>query len=293
MLEEFASAKVNLTLEVHGRLPNGYHALQSLVAFAGAVGDPLTLEPGPLLALETCGTQAAAIAGTNLVTTVIEAAQRAMPDLTVGTFRLEKRLPIASGIGGGSADAAAALRLLARANKIADPEAAFAAIAAGIGADIPVCLGGKGRQAAFMSGIGEQVWRPHRGQLLPPEGLASILVNPRVPVPTGDVFKALAAAVIPSAPPAQPPGSFNTTGACLAFLADSRNDLEAPAITAVPVIADVLAALRQLPGCRLARMSGSGATCFALFDEMAAADDAARGLRLAQPAWWVEPARLT
>ena len=294
MLKEFASAKVNLTLEVHGRVPTGYHALNSLVAFAGAVGDRLTLEPGPGLALEVYGPEAPGIVGANnLVTTVVEAARRANPDLIAGTFRLDKWLPIASGIGGGSADAAAALRALARANGIADAEAAFAAMAGGIGADIPVCIGGNGSQAAFMSGIGDQVWRPSTGSVLPPDGLAAILVNPRVPVPTGTVFKKLAAFPIASVPVSQAPPSFATANDCLAFIASSRNDLEAPAIGEVPVIADVLAALRQLPRCRLARMSGSGATCFALFDAMASAHDAAHRLSKVQPDWWVEAARLT
>ena len=268
MIEEFASAKINLTLEVFGRLPNGYHVLKSLVGFAVDAGDRLTLEPGPNLALETRGAEAAAIDGTNLITTVAEAVLRAAPGLTAGTFRLEKRLPIASGIGGGSADAAAAIRAIARASNIADPEAAFSAIAAGIGADIPVCIGGNGRQAAFMSGIGDNVWRPPSGTLLPPGGLAAVLVNPRVPVSTGAVFKALAAPASTVETEIEPPAPFATPDQCLAYIAESRNDLEEPAIGAVPVIADVLAALRGLPGCRLARMSGSGATCCALFDGM-------------------------
>ena len=292
-IREFAAAKINLTLEVLGRRPDGYHELISLVAFARDVGDWLMLEPGPALKVETCGPEAIAIDGANLVFTAVEAIQRANPKIEAGAFRLEKHLPVAAGLGGGSADAAAAIRAIARLNDIADAEAVFGALAGGIGADIPVCIGGGGRQAALMSGIGARVWRPAQSPLLPPEGLAAVLVNPRVPVPTGAVFAALAAPGLTSAPDARPLAPFASASACLAYIAASRNDLEAPALTIAPTIAAVLDALRERPACRLARMSGSGATCFGLFEEIGEARSAVAALRHAHPDWWIEATRLS
>ncbi|MGI9475838.1 MAG: 4-(cytidine 5'-diphospho)-2-C-methyl-D-erythritol kinase [Hyphomicrobiaceae bacterium] len=292
-IREFAAAKINLTLEVLGRRSDGYHELISFVAFARDVGDWLTLAPGPAPNVETFGPEAIAIDGANLVMTVVEAMQRADPMLLAGTFRLEKYLPVAAGVGGGSADAAAAIRAIARLNNVTDAEIAFAALAAGIGADIPVCIGGNGQQAAIMSGIGERVWRPAQGALLAPGDLAAVLVNPRVPVPTAGVFAALAAPKQASAPKAQRLAPFASASACLAYIAASRNDLEVPAITIAPVIADVLGALRRLPACRLARMSGSGATCFGLFEKIEEARSAAAALRRAHPDWWIEATRLT
>lgn len=290
----FAAAKVNLTLEILGRRSDGYHALRSLVAFALDAGDRLTLEPSTQLELETTGPEATAIEGGNLVLTVAEAIQRAEPATRLGIFRLEKHLPVAAGLGGGSADAAAAIRAIARLNGISDPEAAYGALVAGIGADIPVCIGGDGRRAAFMTGIGELVWRPQTGSLLPRGGLAAVLVNPRVAVPTGQVFAALGApAMSPeSNDVAKPPAPFANSSACFAYLKASRNDLEAPAIAIAPAIADVLARLQALSGCRLARMSGSGATCFGLFEGVGAARLAADELREAEPGWWVAASRL-
>lgn len=294
MIEEFAAAKINLTLEVRGRRPDGYHELDSLVAFSRDAGDRLVLEPGPQLAFETHGVEAAAIHGPNLVERVVRAILHHFPDLGSGRFILEKHLPVASGIGGGSADAAAAIRALARANAIADPVAAYGSLALTLGADIPVCIGGSGCAAAFMGGIGDDVWRPATGTLLPPGDLAAVLVNPREAVSTAAVFAALAApALRPGATPSSRPNQFPTTEECLSFIAASRNDLEAPAIAIAPVIGDVLCALRALPQCRLARMSGSGATCFALFDGWDQACHAAMALTRTEPHWWVTATRLS
>jgi 4-diphosphocytidyl-2-C-methyl-D-erythritol kinase len=298
MIQEFAPAKINLTLRVLGRRPDDYHALESLVAFALDAGDHLTLTLAESISLTSDGPEAAAIDGPNLITETAEAMLAEWPTLKVGHFHLEKRLPVASGIGGGSADAAAAIRAIARASRIADPEMTFAKVAVRLGADVPVCIGATGHdpnaQAAYMTGIGERVWRPPSGtNLLPATGLAAVLVNPRVPVATAAVFKALAAPRLSNdPPPAMRLGPFATSGECILYIASHPNDLEAPALAIAPVIADVLSELRDLPSCRLARMSGSGATCFGLFDDMKGARQAAAQLLNAQPHWWVTATRL-
>jgi 4-diphosphocytidyl-2-C-methyl-D-erythritol kinase len=276
-LVEFAPAKVNLTLRVLRRRPDGYHELDSLVAFA-KVGDRLSLQTGPVLDVVVRGPTAGAAGPTadNLVAKTARALSERVPGLTLGRFVLDKRLPVAAGLGGGSSDAAAALRLLARANGLSldDPRVHEAAVATG--ADVPVCLTGKAR---VMRGIGELLSEPIDLPRLP-----AILVNPGVAVPTRDVFQALKLPDLPApvsiAPAANGPDLIES-------ITRHPNDLEAPALALQPVIADVLSALRALPGCSLARMSGSGATCFALFGSSRAAEAGARVLRAARPAWWV------
>ena len=287
-LTEAAPAKVNLTLTIRGRRPDGYHLLESFVAFAAApAADTLTLERGEPFSLEVEGPEASGLDGENLVTRVVRAATIAHPALESGRFRLTKVLPVASGIGGGSADAAAALRLLARANGIADPARAFGELATTMGADIPVCIGGEGRRAAFMWGIGEHVWRPAAESLLPPAGLPAVLANPRIGVATGAVFGALARSSVQVPEQPELPAAMPDLAAVCGYLEARPNDLEAPAIQIAPIIADVLHALRRLPDVRVARMSGSGATCFALFDDRVAAETAAARLAAEQPRWWV------
>jgi 4-diphosphocytidyl-2-C-methyl-D-erythritol kinase len=273
---EKAPAKVNLTLRVIGRRADGYHDIESLVAFA-ALGDALTFTPGGPLALAVGGPTAAAAgdAADNLVLRAAHALAERVKDLKLGRFTLSKRLPVASGLGGGSADAAAALRLLARANGIAPDDPRLMQAARATGADVPVCLDPRAR---LMRGIGDILSDP-----LDLPRLFALLVNPGVAVATKDVFAALA--VPPAEQTAQgspPPGA----AALLAEISNGRNDLEEPAIELAPVIADVLAVLRKLPGCRLARMSGSGATCFGLFDSTRATTAAARTLRVGYPTWW-------
>lgn len=292
LIQEFAAAKINLTLRVLGRRADGYHQLESLVAFALDAGDRLSLQPGTSLSLAIDGPEAAAIDSQNLITTMAERLTAECATLQTGAFRLTKHLPVASGIGGGSADAAAAIRAIARRNGIANPEAVFANIAARTGADIPVCIGGNGAAAAFMSGIGDIVWRPNAVPLLPQVGLSAVLVNPRVPVPTCAVFNALAAPSLAAKPSAEAPAPFTSSADCLEYVAASRNDLEAPAIRIAPAIGQVLARLRALSSCRLARMSGSGATCFALFDGMYEAEQTADELRRLHSEWWVQATRL-
>ena len=283
-----APAKINLTLHVLGRrAEDGYHALESLVAFAD-VADTLTLEPGDALSLDATG-PTAGTAGPpedNLVLRAAKALAARVPDLRLGVFRLDKRLPVAAGIGGGSSDAAAALRLLAELNDLALDHPALVAAARATGADVPVCFDPRAR---MMRGAGEEIG--------PPLGLAAlpaVLVNPGVPVATAPVFKALGLAVGRTLPGAAHPEIAKSLDAdgLLAAIAPARNDLEAPALAVAPAIGDALAALRDRPGCRLARMSGSGATVFAILSDEAAAEDAARAIREAQPDWWVEPTLL-
>ncbi|MDB5591156.1 4-(cytidine 5'-diphospho)-2-C-methyl-D-erythritol kinase [Enterovirga sp.] len=282
-----APAKVNLTLHVLGRRPDGYHELDSLVVFAG-VHDRLSLVPGPELSLAVSGPRADAAGptGDNLVLRAARALVERRPGLRVGAFHLVKRLPAAAGIGGGSSDAAGALRLLARLNGLAldAPEVADAARATG--ADIPVCLDPTAR---MMRGAGERV-----GPALALPPLFAVLVNPGVAVPTPSVFRALglvpgerrpAAATPEQDWPAEP-------WALLARLAAARNDLEAPALGLAPALADALGRLSRSPECRLAPMSGSGATVFGLFPDCHAAARAARVIQADRPAWWVKPTLL-
>ena len=253
MLVTRAPAKINLTLHVIGRRVDGYHELESLVAFTGA-GDTLALEPGPTLSLEVTGpTAPAAGAGDdNLVLRAARNLAERAPGLHLGAFRLEKRLPVAAGIGGGSSDAAAALRLLARANGLAADDPRLLDAARATGSDVPVCLDARAR---MMLGAGENLGPKIRLPLLP-----AVLINPGVPVETAPVFKAMGLQPGQSrgggAHPAVADGV--DAGTLLSLLARCRNDLEDAACLQARVIVDVLAVLRVARGCKLARMSGSG-----------------------------------
>lgn len=269
---EFAPAKVNLALHVTGRRADGYHLLDSLVAFP-RIGDSLEARPAADWSLAIDGPFAAGLeAGPDNL--VLRAAALFPPGPALA-LRLTKALPVASGIGGGSADAAAALRLIARSRGTALP--APAAVL-GLGADVPVCLAGA---PARMSGIGE-VLTP---LALPPASL--VLVNPGVPVPTGAVFARLASR---DNPPLAPIPAFADAPALAGYLAAQRNDLEPPARAVAPVVGEVVTALGQASGCLLARMSGSGATCFGLFATAARAEAAAADIRRRSPEWWVAAA---
>lgn len=273
---EKAPAKVNLTLRVLGRRADGYHEIESVVAFAG-VGDAVTFRPGGALALAVGGPTAAAAGDVadNLVLKAARALAERVEGLKLGRFTLSKRLPVSAGLGGGSADAAAALRLLARANRMTPDDPRLMQAARASGADVPVCLDPRAR---LMRGIGDILSDP-----LDLPRLFALLVNPGVAVATKDVFAALN---VPSAEPLAQAGTPAGSAGLLAEITNGRNDLEGPAIELEPAIAQVLAVLRKLPGCRLARMSGSGATCFGLFDSTRAASAAARTLRVGYPAWW-------
>jgi 4-diphosphocytidyl-2-C-methyl-D-erythritol kinase len=283
---ERALAKINLTLQVVGRRPDGYHDLESLVVFA-RVGDTLSFSPAQKLALSVSGPTAAASGAIddNLVLKAGRALAARVDGLKLGRFELAKRLPVAAGLGGGSADAAAALRLLARANRIAPDDPRLVEAARVAGADVPVCLDPRPR---VMRGIGDVLSEP-----LALPNLPAVLVNPRVAVPTKDVFAAwhrharAAKAASFEMPAVRPKAK-----ALIDAIAASANDLETPAISIAPVIADVLDALRGLKSCRLARMSGSGATCFGVFASVPAAAAAARTLRAAHRTWWIRATTL-
>ena len=285
-LTEFAPAKVNLTLHVLGRRSDGYHEIESLVVFAD-VGDRLAFVPAGTLGLVVQGptAEAAGASGDNLVLKAARALAERAPGVRLGQFRLDKQLPVAAGLGGGSADAAAALRLLARASELSPGDSRLYAAAVATGADVPVCLDPCPR---IMRGIGEIL----SGPIALPE-LPAVLVNPGVAVPTRDVFSALAAP--PLTPPAQADDFSAITAdaaSLVSLLTARRNDLEIPAIKVQPVIANVLAALQAFPNCLLARMSGSGATCFGLFGSVGAAEEAARRLQATQRGWWVRATML-
>jgi 4-diphosphocytidyl-2-C-methyl-D-erythritol kinase len=277
----FAPAKVNLTLRVLGRRPDGYHELESLVAFAD-VGDRLTLAPRAALSLSTSGLTAGAAGALddNLVLKAARAFAERVPNTTLGAFHLTKELPVAAGLGGGSSDAAAALRLLAEINGIPSDDPRVRDAARVTGADVPVCLDPRPR---IMRGIGEVLSKP-----LDMPALPGVLVNPGVAVPTKDVFEALKAPPLDQLVRSEAPEQ----NAISLLIAAGSNDLEAPAVRLQPVIAEVLEALRALAGSRVSRMSGSGATCFALFESLRDAEAAGQSLRAKQPTWWVRATQL-
>jgi 4-diphosphocytidyl-2-C-methyl-D-erythritol kinase len=314
-----APAKVNLTLRIFGRRADGFHELESLVAFA-PFGDRLTLWPDGSLDLKVSGPMAAGAGplADNLVLRAARALAERIEGLTLGRFVLFKQLPSGAGLGGGSADAAAALRLIAKTNGLGLDDRRIHEVARATGADIPVCLDPRPR---VMRGIGEIL---SASMVLPKLGI--LIVHPGLALPTGPVFKALGLA--PGEPlmarPSPSPrlrgegrgeGAFpqaQTRGnapspdlspqagrgdgrgeappsrdALLAWLASERNDLEKAAISIAPQISDILSAIAGLAGCRLARMSGSGSACFGLFDSAQAAAAAAKPLAAVHPSWWV------
>ncbi|QWG22375.1 4-(cytidine 5'-diphospho)-2-C-methyl-D-erythritol kinase [Bradyrhizobium sediminis] len=286
MLMEEGRAKVNLTLRVVGRRVDGYHDLESVVAFADCA-DRITLTPGAKLDLETTGPLAQACGETadNLVFRAAQLLSERVPDLKLGDFVLDKKLPVAAGIGGGSADAAAALRLLAQANGLALDDPRLIEVARLTGADVPVCLASR---ACVMTGVGEALM-PLSLPIMP-----CVMVNPRIPVATRDVFAALGLRngelLVGATDVIRTPG-WPEQGASVEdwveALSAASNDLEEPAMRIQPVIGEVLAALNATNGAWLARMSGSGATCFAIYENTADAQRAAQKLQLDHPGWWV------
>lgn len=284
---EFAPAKINLTLEVLGRRSDGYHELRSLVAFASDVGDRLTREAGPTSKTEITGQFAAGLGDANLVDEAVAAISRLVPDFVPGRLTLEKNLPVASGIGGGSADAAAALRLLS-ASRSDLVSRDLADIARTLGADVPVCLKS---QSAVMTGIGENI-----ADIVLPAELYAVLANPLVEVPakkTAEVFRLLNAGPLPADLAPENPPVFSSIGDVIRYAALRGNSLEAPARQLFPEIINVLSELAKLPRSRVAQLSGAGPTCFALFESEAAAQTGARMLKTRQPNWWVAASRLT
>jgi len=263
---ELARAKVNLTLHVGAVRNDGYHPIESLVVFAN-VGDVLKFEPEAKSSLTIHGTDALPTDGSNLILRTMEMAKTPPHHII-----LTKTLPISAGLGGGSANAAAVLRQLG--TKLSHRELAF-----DLGADVPVCLVS---QTAMMSGIGEVIeTQAGLGQL------SVVLVNPGVAVSTGQIFKAM-----DSAPRDAMPAQTSREGSLLSRALSGENEMQDAAIAQAPIIADVLRTLAQQMGCELARMSGSGATCFGIFRSDAQAEAAATVILNAQPTWWVRACRL-
>jgi 4-diphosphocytidyl-2-C-methyl-D-erythritol kinase len=282
-----ARAKVNLTLHILGRRLDGWHELDSVVAFAGCC-DWLSFEPGATLSLSVDGPTAESVGriADNLVLRAARELIDRVPGLRVGRFHLRKNLPVAAGLGGGSSDAAAALRALARENALAADDPRLWAAARATGADVPVCLD---PQARTMGGTGDKVG-PRLG--LPP--LFAVLANPGVAVGTPAVFARVGLARgAPSglgASPSPGPGANRTTA--MRIVKEGRNDMQAGACALAPAISDVLDALARVHGAAVVRMSGSGATCFALFEDRRTAARAAQAITGDHPRWWVKATAL-
>jgi 4-diphosphocytidyl-2-C-methyl-D-erythritol kinase len=281
----FAPAKINLWLHVLGRRADGYHLIDSLVGFA-EIGDSLTAAPADELSLDVEGPFAAALPPEtdNLVLRAARLLAEAAGIAAGARLSLAKRLPVAAGIGGGSADAAAALQALARLWRLDPDPATLQKLALRLGADVPVCLAGA---PCRVGGIGESL---APAPALPPADL--VLVNPGVALSTAAVFAARAVRPMPPLPAQEwsdPPAG---AAALAARLAATRNDLTEAARELAPVIGEALATLADQSGCLIARMSGSGATCFGLFADSGRAAAAAAAIEAARPRWWVKQTRL-
>jgi len=278
-VELFAPAKVNLYLHVTGKREDGYHLLDSLVVFAGT-GDTLRFAPSETLSLEIEGPGAEHLSAgeDNIVLKAARALADALGRPAQAAITLEKHLPVASGIGGGSADAAATLRGLMALWDVSLDDDTLARIGLGLGADLPVCLAGRPTQ---MSGIGEKL---EPAMQLPPAWL--VLVNPRLALSTPSVFRARTGDFTPAAPLTEVLADANELANALA---DRRNDLAQPAMMLEPAVKTMLDAIGETQACLLARMSGSGATCFGLYADEESADNAADALAEAHPDWWVSP----
>jgi 4-diphosphocytidyl-2-C-methyl-D-erythritol kinase len=278
-----APAKLNLYLHVTGKRSDSYHLLDGLVAFAD-VGDRLTISASPSLDFTASGPFAAELGGdqeTNLVVRAARELARAAGRQPYYAFHLTKNLPVASGIGGGSADAAACLRGLAQLWEIDPASDLVRKVAEGLGADVPVCVDGR---AVFMGGIGTDL---AAAPALPQAGL--LLVNPGVALPTPSVYRTRQGGFSPPMRFDDPPPDAQ---ALADLLADRHNDLTSAAVTLVPAIDIVLRALEHAQDCLLARMSGSGATCFGIFPDLAKATDAGAAIAADHPGWWIAPSRL-
>ena len=276
----FAPAKLNLFLHIGERRPDGFHELESLVVFAEE-GDRLVIERADELELVLAGPFASDLES-GPANSVWRAA-RALDERRGARITLEKNLPVAAGIGGGSANAGAALRGLNALWQLGRSERDLQDAGAKLGSDVPVCTLAK---AAWMTGRGERVI-----SLAPLPQFHLVLVNPRVPVPTAAVFARLnvRTGLGAIAPPAVPIAS---VWDLVAYLADSGNDLEGPACGIAPVIDHVIEALAHEPGCVLAQMSGSGATCFGIFQDGPWAEGAAERIAIEHPKWWVRATRI-
>jgi 4-diphosphocytidyl-2-C-methyl-D-erythritol kinase len=279
-----ARAKINLALHVVGQRADGYHLLDTLVTFA-PFGDEIAAEADDRLSLEVHGPFGETLKADpdgNLVlraaSLLADEAMRRGAGPVGARIRLDKHLPIASGVGGGSADAAATLLALNDLWNLDIAQSRLAEIGLMLGADVPMCLAGV---PARVTGIGEHV-APGPG--MPEHGL--VLVNPRVPIATPAVFRSLKKR--DHAPMPDLPDAWDDVDHLVDWLKTTRNDLQPPAETIAPAVGEVMAVMTALPGCRLARMSGSGATCFGIFDDRAAAIEAQTTLRRERANWWIE-----
>jgi len=283
-LAVLAPAKINLFLHVGEKRRDKYHALESLVVFA-EVGDRLEFAPADELTLKLGGPFAAQTprGDDNLVLKAARALRSTSPKFPGAAITMEKNLPVAAGLGGGSADAAAVLRGLALFWQTGLSEAQLVDIAAGLGSDVPACLLSC---PCWMEGRGERVTRT---PVLPQ--MASLLINPGVMLSTADVFGSLNART-GTGTMHPPPKSIQSLWDVVAYLDDAGNDLEAPACRLRPIIDEVLDALNEEPGCVLSQMSGSGATCFGLFDGQQFAIGAAERIAQEHPHWWVRATRI-
>lgn len=287
-LSEDAPAKVNLFLHVCGRRADGFHDLDSLVMFARP-GDSLRLREDDTAHLSIDGPFAGGLAAdeTNLVLRAARAFAAAGCGRRTGAFHLTKNLPFEAGLGGGSSDAAAALRLLMRLNE-KHGTGSIEPVALALGCDVPVCLEAR---ATWMSGRGETL---AAGPQTSP--VDAVLVNPGARIATSDVFARLglsAGTAVHGRTAATRPKAFATFAGLIDFLRGAANDLQAPAIAIAPLIRDCVDAVAASPGCALARMSGSGATVFGLYASPAEAQRAASDIKHRRPGWWVQPTRLS
>ena len=279
VISEIARAKVNLALRVLGRRADGYHELASLVAFA-SIGDIVAIDFDKPPSVRTDGSFANAIDGPNLISKALELLAAAGPALRLGAVTLSKHLPVAAGLGGGSADAAAVLRLVRSHNVELAPSLDWDALALRLGADVPVCLAGR---TCVMRGIGERLGACS----MPP--MPAVLVNPQVLVPgdkTRRVFQALAAGPVDRTRELRIADELDWDS-LLALMREVGNDLEGPAVEVMPAIANVKTTLARQAGCLHAQLSGAGPTCFGLFASEADAHAAARHVSATKPGWWV------
>lgn len=285
MITTRARAKINLTLEVLGRRADGYHELASLIAFADDAFDIVTLDVGKPVGIAVSGPFATAVVGENIVGRALSLLAHTEPKLKLGAIIIEKHLPVAAGIGGGSADAAAALRAIRRANPDLAAHIDWASVAATLGADVSVCFK---NQACWVTGVGEEL--APLGALPP---LGTVLVNPMAEVPpnkTAQVFSELRAPRGTGNTKAPPPGTFDDLARLIEFMTRAGNHLQPPATRVIPEIKETLRIIRQKPGCRFAGLSGAGPTCFGVFDEPAVV---AERLQQEHPGYWIRLTQIT